>query len=154
MPQVVCDYCGGSGRDAITPTRASCWKCSGMGVYWVQPKTETSIPAPGRPAPARKYALLPFMQALLDSVPRWLNVALAIAGLVAGAALGRAIDPSMGGGFWLVSIGGLALGAVILPLVITMTDMCLRLALVLLKVAVVVAIAGAVIYGLLRLSGS
>ena len=93
MPQVVRDYCGGTGRDAITPTQARCWKCGGIGVYWAQAKPGSPAAIAGPASTRRQYTLPPFIQSLLESVPRWLNVLLAIAGFVAAAAVGNTMDP-------------------------------------------------------------
>lgn len=153
MGQEICGYCGGSGRDAINPSQSSCWKCGGMGGYWVQDTIKSHLPNPPRPS-GGQYRLLRPMQRVLDSLPRWLNVIVAVVGGALGIALGQAIYPSTDTATWAFGAGGLSAGFIVLPLIVVLIDFVMRLTIVLVKLAIAAAIIGGVTYAILQFVGN
>lgn len=150
MAQRICDYCGGSGRDAVTPSTSSCWKCNGMGSYWEQDPIQSTTPAP--PGPLRRggggYRPLPYTQKLLDSVPKWLNWTTAAVGGVLGMMLGQAVDPSADVAMWVIGGLGALLGYAAIPLMIGLADLLVQLTMLVVKVALVLGIGAGLVYAL------
>jgi hypothetical protein len=152
MGQKICDYCSGSGRDAVTPGTMSCWKCHGMGSYWEAdpvPVGRTSA-AGTRSAQDRRgggqYRLLPFMQSLLDGIPRWLKWISAVVTAVLGLGLGQEVDPSADTAMWVFGGLGAVLGYYALPALIVLADATIQLTVVLVKLAIALAILAGVGY--------
>jgi hypothetical protein len=96
------------------------------------------------------YRLLPFMQRVLDYLPWWLNAIVAIVGGALGIGFGREIDPATNVGMWILGAAGFLVGFGFLRLVVVLIDFSLQL----MKLAIVVAIIGGVIYGLVQLIGN
>lgn len=159
MGQEICDYCGGSGRDAVIPANR-CYKCHGIGTYWVQDPLKIEIPdSPGSSGVgahpgSRQYQMLPWLQRLLDRIPGWLNLVFAVIGSAAGISLAQALGYSSHSGIALFAVGGFLAGLGLLPLSIVLTDLTIQFTLGLIKIAIVLAFFGGIAYAVLKWTGA
>lgn len=162
MGQEICSYCSGSGRDAINPTHQSCWKCHGMGTYWVQDPIKSYEPGSssspsGENSSAghgKQYQMLPWMQRVLDSIPRWLNFLFAVIGSGAGISLAQAVGSSTHSSMALFAAGGFFMGLVFLRLAVVLVDLIIQFTVGLVKIAIVLAIIAGIVYALLQWIGA
>ncbi len=144
-----CDYCGGSGRDAVTPQTASCWKCHGTGSYWEAdpaPSSSSGGRSSGHSGTRGSYSMLEWTEDLLESIPRWLNWSIACVGLVFGYWVVQQSGPAnsmaivlSSGFFALLGFASLRIGIVVLDLVI-------QLSWGLVKIAVALGIFAGILY--------
>lgn len=152
-----CDYCGGSGRDPIVPSQSSCYKCAGTGSYWVQDQIDSQVPDSISNNNGHKldkqYKLLPFMQSLLDflnSLPSWVNLIFAVIGGAIGVTLSQATDSSTNTTSWIFGVVGFFIGIIFLRLIVVLFDVSIQLMISIVKLAIVFAIIGGIIYMLLQ----
>jgi len=161
MGMETCSYCSGSGRDAINPTHQSCYKCHGIGTYWVPDPIKSSVPGSSSSSGGasssgggRQYQMLPWMQRALDSIPGWLNVLCAVIGSGAGVVLAQTTDSPTNGSMAIFAGVGFFVGLGFFRLTIILLDLCIQFTFVLIKIALVVAIFGGIIYGVIKFIGN
>jgi hypothetical protein len=94
------------------------------------------------------------MQRLLDSIPRWLNYVLGVAGGAAGFLLAQAGDTPTSASMWILGAAGFFLGLFILPLIVVLADFSTQLLIGLVKLAIVLAVIAGIVYGFLWLIGT
>jgi len=149
MSTEVCGLCGGSGQDPITPSK-HCPKCGGIGTIFVY-KAYEYRPSDSPPSNYRnrsKYKLLPVFQSLLNflnSLPKWVNFSIAVIGCIFGIVFAQANNYA-NTTIWIFGAIGFILGIIFLRLTVVLVDFSLQLTMVVARLAIVLAIIGAILY--------
>lgn len=94
------------------------------------------------------------MQRCLDAIPGWLNVLCAVIGGGVGVVLAQATDSPSNGSMAMFAGGGFFVGLGFLRLSVILTDLCIQFTVALVKIALVVAIFGGIIYGVIKFIGN
>ena len=92
--------------------------------------------------------MLPFMQSLIERIPRWLKWCSAVTMGMLGLGIGQHVAPSSDIATWSFGALGVFVGYHALPALVLMVDVTMQLAIGLVKLAIVFAVIAGIVYAL------